>query len=139
MPVAEAEGHIGAPVHLARRHDVEHGELLDGVGMIERQAIGDASAAVMPGDGEALEAEMAHEGDLVARHRPLRIGLVIRRRRRLGAVAIAAQIRRDHGEIPRQPRRDLVPHDVGLRDGHAAAAAAAPTRHGAGGSRPRQL
>ena len=100
MPVAEAEGHIGAPVHLARRHDVEHGELLDGVGMIQRQAIGDPPAAVMPRHGEALEAEMAHEGDLVARHGPLGIGLMIRRRRRLGAAAIAAQIWRDHGEIP---------------------------------------
>ena len=114
MPVAEAEGHVGAPVHLARRHDIEHGQLLDGLGMIQRQAIGDAPAAVMPGDGEALEAELAHEGDLVARHGPLGIGLVIGRRRRLGAVAIAAQIRRDHGEVPRQPGRDSVPHDMGL-------------------------
>src|SRR6185369_17351030 len=97
-----------------RRHDIEHSELLDSLRMIQRQAIGDAPAAVMPRDGEALEAEMAHEGDLVPRHGPFGIWLVVRRRRRLAAAAIAAQIRRDHGEIPRQPRRDLVPHDMGL-------------------------
>jgi hypothetical protein len=37
-----------------RRHDVEQRDSLDPVGVVERQAMGDAGAAVMAGDHEAL-------------------------------------------------------------------------------------
>jgi len=37
-----------------------------------------------------------------------------RRRRWLAAVSVAAQVSGDNAEVTSEPRRDLVPHDVGL-------------------------
>ena len=115
VPVAEPEGHVGAPEMLGGRQDVEHRQLQHALRVVERQAIGAAPAAVVPGDEERLEPELAHHRDLVARHRPLRVRRVVGRGRRLRAVAVAAQIGRHHREVARQARRHLVPHHVGLR------------------------
>ena len=83
--------------------------------MIERQAVRHPRAAVVADHREALEAERAHHLDLVGRHRALGVRRVIRRARGLVAVAVAAQVGRDDGELARQHRRHAVPHRVGLR------------------------
>jgi hypothetical protein len=84
-----------------RRHDVEQCQALDALGMIARKAVGDARAAVVAGDGEALEAQRPHRLDLVEGERALRIGRIVGAGRRLGAVAIAAQIGGDDSELRR--------------------------------------
>ncbi len=59
MPVAHGERHVGALEMLGRREDVENRQSGDRVGMIERHPIGAAAAAIVPDDGEAIEAEIA--------------------------------------------------------------------------------
>ena len=115
VPVGHGEGHVGAPVVLPGGEDVEDGEPLHPFRVIERQAVGDPPAPVVSDEREILEAEMAHHGDLVARHRPLRIGLVVRRRGGLGTPAIAAQIGRNDGKALGELRDDPVPHHMRLR------------------------
>ena len=112
--------------------------LSDALRMVERQAVGAAAAAVVAGDEEALEAELAHDRDLVAGHRPLRVGRVIGRRRRLRALAVAAQVGGHHGEVLAPGAGRLVPHRRASAGGRAAAAAAAHCRRAAHGSRPRR-
>ena len=50
MPRAHGELWIEAVPHRPCRHDVEHGELFEPAGMIERQTIGHTAAAVVAGD-----------------------------------------------------------------------------------------
>ena len=83
--------------------------------VVERHAVRDAGAAVVAGDEEALEAERAHDLDLVLGHGAERVVGVVAAAARLGAVAVAAQVGRDDREVLGEPRRDLVPHDVGQR------------------------
>ena len=45
--------------------------------MIERQAVGDAAAAIVAGDGEALKSQPLHHRHHVRGQRPLGIGCVI--------------------------------------------------------------
>ena len=65
--------------------------------MVERQPIGAAPAAIMADDGEALEAERAHDRDLIARHGALRVGLVI------GRWSAASSCRRSRAGRRRRP------------------------------------
>ena len=82
--------------------------------VVEREPVGDAGAAVMADEPEALEAELTHDRDLIGRHRALGIAAVVLARRRLGAVAIAAHVGDHDREILSEHRRHLVPHGVGL-------------------------
>ena len=91
------------------RNDVEDRRALHALGMIEAHAVRHARAAVVAGHHEGLEAELLHHLDLVLRHGAERIVLVLVAAGRLREVAIAAQIGRDHGELLREPRRELVP------------------------------
>ena len=84
-------------------------------GMVERHPVRHASAAVVPADMPFGMTEGRHHLDLIVRHRPERISGVIRPPIGLRAVAITAQIRRDHGELLGEARRDLVPHHVRQR------------------------
>jgi hypothetical protein len=68
----------------------------------------------VPGNAEAVEAERSHRLRLVLRQGALRIGGVVRGRGRLRAVAVAAQIGDDEGELLGQARRHLAPHDLGF-------------------------
>ena len=77
--------------------------------MVERHAKGGASAAVVAGHAELPEAQVLHDFDLVLRHAAERIVAVIFAPARFSAVAVAAEVRRDHGEILREPRRDEMP------------------------------
>jgi len=83
--------------------------------MIERHAESGPRAAVVPGDVELLEAERAHDVDLVLRHAAERVVRVVWLATRLGAVAVAAKIGGDDGEIAREARRDALPGKVGER------------------------
>src|SRR4051794_9411268 len=69
VPVADAELAVRARDRLAGRDDVDDREPLDALGVVERHAVADPRATVVAADGESLEAERAHERDLVARHR----------------------------------------------------------------------
>ena len=94
------------------RDDVEDGRARDLVRMVEAHAVQHARAAVVAGGVEAVEAERGHDLDLVLRHGAERVAAVILAARRLLGIAVAAQVGGDHGELARQPRRDLVPGQV---------------------------
>jgi hypothetical protein len=106
---------IDVPEHGAGRHDVEHAQLLDPLGVVERHAVRDAAAAVVAGDHEAVEAELGHRRDLVGGGRALAVAGVVVAVGGMAAVAVAAQVAGDHGEALGQPGRHLVPHEMGLR------------------------
>src|SRR6478752_3612148 len=57
VPVAKAECHIGSAKRLAGRDNVERRQLQHALRMIERHPVGAASAAVVSGDEELLEAQ----------------------------------------------------------------------------------
>ena len=71
MPVDEREPVVGPRPHLCGRHDVEHRERADAIGVVERHAVGDAAPAVVAGDREPLVAERRHRLKLVERERAL--------------------------------------------------------------------
>ena len=97
------------------RDDVEDRGRLDLLRMVEAHAVQHARAAVVAGGVEAVEAERRHHLDLVLRHGAERIaGMVVAAGRLLG-IAVAAQVGRDDGEFAREPRRDLVPGQMGKR------------------------
>ena len=104
--------------------------------MIERHAIGGARAPVVAGDHEALEAELAHDVDLVLRHAPERVVAVVGQAARLAAVAVAAQVGGDHREVPGQARRDEAPVIVASAGCRAAGAPAGPSHPPRRGSSP---
>ncbi len=106
---------VGRVVQRLGRDDVEHGDAAHSSGMVERHAVGDAPAAVVPGDGEAVMAKLRHDTDEVGRHRPFRVGAVVRIAAGLAEFAVAAQVGGDDGEAFGQRGSDLVPHDVRLR------------------------
>ena len=98
-----------------RGHDVEEGDLVHALGIVERHAVRHPRAAIVTAHVVFAESERRHDFGLVLSHRPERIAAVVRAAVRLRAVAVAAQIGRHDGEILRQSRRDLVPHHVGER------------------------
>ena len=102
-------------VEVVRRHDVEHAGVRDLVGVIERHAMRDASAAIVADDGKLVEAEVLHHFDLVERHRALRVVGVVLAIRRLAAVAVSTQVGNNHGSCRGELRRDEPPRDMGLR------------------------
>ena len=73
-----------------------------------------ARAAIVRAEAKGVEAERTHHRHLVGRHRALGIFDMMLGTARFRAVAIAAQIRRDHREVFCQLRGHLVPHHVGL-------------------------
>ena len=100
------------------------------LGMVEREPVRDAAAAVVADDGEALVAERAHQRRHVGGHRALAVAARGRPAspRRLGRVAVAAQVGHDEREARRRaaaPRGATSRASAGSR---AAAAAAARRR-----------
>jgi len=92
-----------------RGQDVDRAELLDDPRMIERHAVSRPRAPIVTGDHELLEAELVHDVDLVLRHAPERVVAVIGQAAGLAAVAVAAQVGRDNGEIVREARGHEAP------------------------------
>ena len=62
------------------------------LGVIHRDAHRDERTAVVTDHREARMAERPHHADDVARHRPLRVRRVIRRRRRLRGATVPAEV-----------------------------------------------
>jgi hypothetical protein len=92
--------------------DLNARELTDAVRVIQRQPKSSARTAVMPGEEEFPETELLHDFYLILRHAPERVVAVIGLAPRFGAVTVAAQVTRHHGEVFSQSRRDLVPGRV---------------------------
>lgn len=113
--VAHGEVHPGALEMLQRRDDVEQGCPFDPVRVVEHQAVADAGAAVMADQAEAVEPEDPHQRHHVGSHGPFGVGGMVRRWRRLGREAVAAEVGTDHAEAGGERGRDLVPHRMGLR------------------------
>ena len=84
--------------------------------MVQRQTVSDPRAAVVPDEVEGVETQCRHHLDLILRHRAFAIhAVVVRRGRRLIAVAVAPQVGCHDGVSLGQQRRHFVPFDVGLR------------------------
>ena len=115
MPGTIGEPGIQAVPHRPGRHDVEQSKPFDASGMIERQPIADAAAAVMAGEAKAHVSQRLHHLDHGCCHRALGVGRVLGIGGRGVGPAVAGQIRNDQAEALRQGRRNPVPHDIGLR------------------------
>ena len=76
-PEAQRQPGIGALPCRLSRHDIQDGEPADAVRMVESHAIGDAAAAIVPGDEKPPMAKLLHQGHHVPRHGALRIGRVV--------------------------------------------------------------
>ncbi len=83
--------------------------------MVEGQAVGDTSAAIVAHDGELPEPERVHHRHHVRGHRAFGVAHVSGVRGGLGRRAITAQIGANDGELLGQLRRDLAPKNVRLR------------------------
>src|SRR5262245_54255600 len=94
------------------RDDVENSGAGHAAGVIEAHAMQHARAAIVACSVETREAEGGHHLDLILRHGAERVGAVVLAARRLLRIAIAAQVSSDHGELPRQLWRKLVPRQV---------------------------
>jgi len=113
-PEGEREPRVGTVQRIERRHDVEHGEPVDARRVIEREPVRHPAPAIVPRDREPIEAQSGHERDEITCHRPLRVRCVVRRRWRLGARAVAAQVGTDDGESVGEQRSDPSPHQMRL-------------------------
>ena len=85
------------------------------VGMVEGHAIGDATAAVMPRDAEALKSEPLHDHHHILRHRPFCVRRMVDTGAGATALAVAAKVGADDGKLSRQQGRDAAPHQMCLR------------------------
>ena len=130
VPVDHPELHVHSAPHIAGRNDVQHGQLRHRVGVVERQAVGAAPAAVVPRDGEPLEAEMAHDLDLVTGHRPLGIWLMTVRFLEAPALAVAPEVGADDREVLGD-RGATTCHITASADGRAGAGRVGRFRRGA--------
>ncbi len=115
-PVIDLQG--VEPVHalpvIIGRQDIQHRKPRQPAGMIERQAIGDAAAAIMPREGEMHMAELFHRLDDRPRHRTLGVGRMILVALRHVRPAITRQIGDDQREPLGELRRHAVPHYMRL-------------------------
>ena len=99
--------------------------LVDLVGMVEREPVGDAAAAVVAGDAKAFVAERRHQRHRVLGHDALRVALAACATPAPRS-AVAAQVRDDDREAVGQPPRDAPPHQHAIADSRAAAASGGP-------------
>jgi hypothetical protein len=83
--------------------------------MIEREAVGDAPAAVVPDDREPLVPELAHERHALGGHRALRVVRAVGSGRRRVARAVALEVGHDDGEALRPLGCEVPPDEVRLR------------------------
>ena len=115
VPVAKAEGPVGVVKGVAGGDDVQHRYLGDRLRVVEDHPVADPGAPVVAYDGELIEAQFAHDEDLVTGHRALGVRFVAVAARGLAAVAVAAQVGEDYGVMFGEDGGDVMPHDVGLR------------------------
>ena len=77
MPISAGDVPVRVHEHRVGRHDIHHGERAHDIGMIEREAMRGAAAAIMADDMEPGEAERLHQAELIRRHRAEGIGGVV--------------------------------------------------------------
>ena len=107
--------------------------------MLDGQTPRDPRAAIVADDRESVEAERAHDLDLIHRHRALRvIAWWFSPLRGFAAVAVAAQVCHHDGVVLRETRRRSCATPRASADNRGSAAAAARCRRARrGSSRPR--
>ena len=98
VPVGAREGVGRAFVHRQRRRDVQQHHPRHRARVVQRQPVGNPRAAVVGADGEALEAQRAHQAECVERHRALAVGGVVGVGWHAFGVAITAQVGGDDRE-----------------------------------------
>ena len=76
--------------------------------------MGGAAAAIVAEDMEAIEAEAAHDAELIGGHCAEGVVRAVGKASRLGRIAVAAQIRTNDGEMFGEPRRHPSPHRAAL-------------------------
>ena len=107
---------MSVPAYMSpRRRNVEHGDALDRMRMIEAQAMRDAPPRSWPTSRKRAKPSVAHQLDLIRRHRALRVADVACAAVGLRRIAVAAEVGAHDGEALREARRDPVPHRVRLR------------------------
>ena len=105
---------VGGVVHVERRRDVDDAQLLDALGMVDREPVRHAPAPVVSAQEEALATKRVHHADEVERHRAFAVVAVVGQPRRLGGIAVPAQVG-EHDEVVLPQRlRHAVPHHVSL-------------------------
>jgi hypothetical protein len=109
MPPREREPRVATLEVLDHRQAVHHNELRHALWVVEREPVRDQAPSVVPADREALVTELGHKHNEVAGHRALGVRLVVRCRRRLRRLAVAAEVGADDREIRREQTRDLMP------------------------------
>ena len=112
VPPRGGEARVTALEVLDDREPVRDCERGDRVGMVERRVEGDERAAVVAEQRELIVAELRHQRDHVAGHRALGVRRVVGSRRRLGGLAVAAQVRAHDRVGGREHRRHPVPGRV---------------------------
>ena len=115
MIIAKAESHVGAFEMFKCWDDIQHTKSFHGFRRIQCQPMRNPCATIMRQDLKAWETEACHQRHHIGGHCALGIRRMIRADRRLGRIAIAAQIRRDHSEITCQNGGHTMPHGMGLR------------------------
>jgi hypothetical protein len=89
VPPLEHEARVRAAPRLAGGNDVEDGQALDAIGVVEREPVGAVGPAIVTRHGEVLESELTHHRHVVAGDRALRVRLVIGCGLGLRALAVA--------------------------------------------------
>ena len=112
-------GQAHLPAHMAEDvpggHDVQYGQPLDGLRVVQDQPVRDPGAAIVADQAESAEAELAHQPDLVPCHEPLGVHAACFVRLGLVRVSVAAQVSHNDGVVPGQAGGDLPPYQVVLR------------------------
>jgi hypothetical protein len=80
-------------------HDIEYGQTLDSLRLIQRHAKANASAPIVACDHKLIKAQRIHEIKMIFTHGAKAITTVIVSPIGFGAITIAAQIRRDHRKM----------------------------------------
>ena len=93
---------VGVHEHGVGWNDGQDGQAENGGRVVEGEAVSGSAAAVVADHVEAIEAEGAHERELVVGHGPERIVGVVGQAVGLGGVAVASQVGADHGVVPGQ-------------------------------------
>ncbi|MNV71266.1 hypothetical protein D3C71_1642750 [compost metagenome] len=115
MPVRARKGVAGLLVHRQRGRDVEQHQALHRPGVVSRQTVRHAGAAVVRQHGKARVAQMPHHRQHFGTHDALAVEQMRGVADGFGGISVAAQVGQHQREVLRQRRGHLVPDRAGLR------------------------